>query len=187
MLRDNNKNGENPSLCRLSELVKDNDWQAICNYWKNLNHLNKIFDKNKRREILAKLGAPFDNQVATIGLDASLNNLETKKLLLPVEKKFLRQTISERYYHISGEIGLISCYFIGGVPEERQLLNDLENRYKRLESLYNDNKINSNVYIETKTKIIEDLKLLEANRYTHKTELVSINDELLDILVSLNK
>ena len=180
IMTDNNdsKKLETNNINRLA-LFDDEDWLKLTKMWKNLGKALNTRNMNELGALLVPMAPESKN-----GYKKHLTNLLNKKLITKEEYNFISQTIQERYYHVYSTVGLATCYMTGGIPEQRQTLNNLDSRYKILEDLYQKGKIPADTYEVSKNKILEDMTLLKDKYYNNDTP---VKPEYVELIMELNK
>jgi hypothetical protein len=171
----------------LQKLAQHPSWQKLSKIWKKMNffehHKEKITVLQKNFEVQRNLFNSFNNL---------LDDLFADQMLSKVEVEFLNRVISHRLEHLKFTYGMVTCYMaLMSLNNRINTSEQLEKRFADLEILYQNNKINKETYLIKKNEIKKALEELQKTAATSSTDKgnvhTPINEELLDLLLHLNK
>ena len=144
---------------------------------------------------LTRLKAKSDNSVVftelqdvrkqLVLLKEYLNTLENKKLLTSDEVKFINDKFNKRFDYLEYEMGFVDCYEMSQIGFQiTQHYSDLEKRYKTLDKLFEEGKINSETFNIAKLKIVEDMKFIKEN--SSQASEKPLTEKEIQLLLYLN-
>lgn len=165
---------------KLDNLLKNRDWVFISNYWKKLNNLERNNDFNVNYNKLSSLNSDINK------VKKSILSLKNAKLLNEKESEFLQTFFQERLSYLEFALGTVKCYDMSQMGSKiAQTRGDLETRYDVLQKLFEENKINTDTFHQTRKKIVEDISFIDENSYYEENKKTS--GELIDLIIYINK
>lgn len=176
----------NDKMFAFKKLTNSNHWKNLKCYWKELNSISKEMNFANKMEMFARLSnnnlGSFDSKISNIIENISKLELVNKEALI-----FIKNAILERYNHIQQEHGIVTCYMMGGIAEERKALNELENQYILLDKMFKEDKINSKTYELTKETIYNSFEEVIKIKSSYSNNQIQLNKSFIDYIVELNK
>lgn len=172
---------------RLKHLQDDENWQYICTAWKMLKKARNTLSPDQVMLALSDVLKPHSTSLKEEFL-ILFDKLQAKKLLKEDEKNFLLDIFEERLNHIMRTSMVVTCYMIS--PEGLDYIdsrNALEERIMFLESLFKNNKINSEAYTEAKNNILNIVNTLAKIENKDVSFKLPIKQEYVELIVEMSK
>ncbi|MEW5820266.1 MAG: hypothetical protein AB1782_08760 [Cyanobacteriota bacterium] len=175
----------NDKMLAFKELTNCNHWKNLKRYWKELSSISLEMNFTNKMEMFARLSnnsGSFDSKINNI-----IENIDKLELVNEEALIFIKNAILDRFNHIQQEHGIVTCYMMGGIAEERKALNELENQYILLDKMFKEEKINSKTYELTKEAIYNSFEEVIKIKSSYSNNQSQLNKSFIDYIVELNK
>lgn len=158
---------------------KDPAWAKLSEMWKNINKLYETQDYTIKMPLYNQVRKDYTN------VDKYLAELKSKGFIDEKQKNFLKEQFENRYYSLPQRTGMVTCYEASpDTFKTSKTLDELNKQYEALDKLAQDNKINSQTYINVKENIIKDIK---EYKEIQKSKAIVPDDSLIELLYFLSR